>query len=403
MVRTGLRIAVILGFVLLAIPHPAPAAPDWPHNTEFRERLAWIHPLVNYAVHPQWQRTWERRLLQGGGLRTSVGSVSTEDFFTVLTVNLDQPLSGPFRFLYRGTWRDGLHLDEDVQVHWLGVEMGLTGPLGIHLQVHPTPDKEEMDLRAGLVLVDATRERYLRLSLRLDDFLYENKNDLGGLSTSEAVGIQWEGRYAGGRWEIFSAGSYGSPSRRTYPDPEESPSLAAADRDWDQATATLRYLTGNGDFLALGATHYDYAAAEVWRDPAGRYDYRNEVIHLRAQYLWRTARTLGFRPELHWLRQWSGSKGYWTFDHRREDFFPALFLELRAPGRSTWELGYLASHHRWDWSDSSGEDHHDGYTDKVKLGWIYAFTPLALLQLSLSHEVDLQRFGGGNVQFQILF
>ena len=397
------RFSTILTLLILLASLPAGTTPDWPHATEFRSRLAWVHPLVNYAIHPAWQRDWERHLLDGGGLQTTVGSVSTDDLCTILTVNLDQPLSGRFRFLYRGTWREGLHLDEDMREHWLGFEMAVVGPIGLHLQTHPTADKEEMDLRVGLVLTDDSRQRYLRLSLRLDDFIYEHKNGLGGRSESEAVGLQWEGRYAGDRWEIFSTGYYGSPSRRTYPDPGESPVLAASFRDRGASTTTVRYLQENGDFLAVGVDHGDFAAAESWRDPTDSYDYRNESVHLRIQYLMRTQRTFGLRPELHWLRQRAHSEGYWYFDHRRDDFFPALFCELRAPGRSTWELGYLASHYRWDFTSAVGPEHVDDFTDKVKLGWSYAFAPRALLQLSVSHEIDLDRFGGGNVQFQILF
>ena len=84
-------------------------------------------------------------------------------------------------------------------------------------------------------------------------------------------------------------------------------------------------------------------------------------------------------------------------------FFPALFIELRSPGLSVWELGYLACHHSWDYVSPTVDDHTDDYTDKLKLGWTYPFTPRARLQLSLSHEIDLERFGGGNIQFQILF
>jgi hypothetical protein len=392
-------VMLILGAVATGRADPL----SWPHTTEYRSRLAWVHPLVNYSIHPAWQRAWERHLLQGGGVQITVGSVSTDDLFTRLIVNLDQPLSGPFRFQYRGNWRDGLHLDEELQEHWLGFELAVARPVGAFLHVHPTPDKEDMDLRAGLVVTDGTRERYLRLAVRWDDFLYGKKNDLGGTSDGERVALQWEARWAGGRWEAFTRGDYGTRSRRTFPDPAESPLLAAHERDRDEGSATLRFVLAGDDFVAAGVDHYRFAAAEAWHAPAAAYDYRNEVMHLRAVALLRTAATFGLRPEFHWLRQWADSAGWYAFDHRREDVFPALFVELRAPGRSTWELGYLASHHTWDHVDAGVPDHVADYTDKLKLGWTFAFTPVAALQLSLSHELDLERFGGGNVQYQMLF
>ena len=50
------------------------------------------------------------------------------------------------------------------------------------------------------------------------------------------------------------------------------------------------------------------------------------------------------------------------------------------------------------WTDDTSD-----YTDKIKLGWSYAFTQVARVQFSISHELDLERFGGGNVMFQINF
>jgi len=384
-------------------PSPAAAAEPWPHSTIIGSRLGWVHPLVNYAVDPIWQRDWERRLLDGSSLQTTVGSVSTESFFTRMIVNLDRPLRGRFRFVYRGTWREGNHRDEDLQEHWLGLEARLAGPVGVHLQAHPTSDKAEMDLRAGLVLTDERRERYLRLSLRLDDFAYGAKNDLGGDSESESVGVQWEGRYTAGRWEMVSSGYYGSVSQRRYDDPELSPDLAAAVRDRGGSTWTVRYLLDDGDFLSVGADHDAFAAAECHRDADHSYAYDNESLHLRARWVLHARRTWGLRSEMHWLRQWSASSGRWNFRYRREDLFPALFGQWRPSASSTLELGYMACLHRWDYDTPWGPRPVNDYTDKVKLGWLYAFTPEARLQVSISHEVDLDRFGGGNIQYQMTF
>jgi hypothetical protein len=126
-------------------------------------------------------------------------------------------------------------------------------------------------------------------------------------------------------------------------------------------------------------------------------------VHLKGVGLFRIGGPWGLRPEIHALRQWSHASGVRNFDHRRDDFFPAVFVELHAPGRSTWELGYLATRHSWEYRIGDWVDDTDAYTDKVKLGWTYAFTPLARLQFSLSHEVDLDRFGGGSIMFQTNF
>ena len=401
--KTGwLPVLVLLG--LACLPDQAEgAAEDWPFPDELRSRLVFVHPLVNYAINPAWQRDWERRLVSANGVQTTVGSVSTEDLYTDLTLNITEPLNGRFRFLYRMVWREGLHLDVVRQEHWLGFEIGLFNRLAAYLQVSPTPDKEEFDLLTGLLLTDEARERYLRISLRLDDFMYERKNDLGGTSQEEPVGIQWELRHQIGPWELFSTGRYGSGSQRAYPDSSLSPAVAGSFRQDGASTVRLRHLLNGSDFLGIEASHYSFEASEQRRDGVDGFEYANEYVHLRGLGVVRIGGSWGLRPEIHWLRQWATATGRHEFDHRREDFFPAVFVELHAPGKSTWELGYLTSHHQWDFAAGGTTDSRDGYTDKIKLGWAYAFLPTARVQLSLSHELDLDRFGGGSVQYQMNF
>lgn len=389
-----LRTLTAIMFLLMAAPA---LADDWPYSTEHRSRLAFVHPLVNYAIHPAWQREWERHLQSANGIQVTSGSVSTDDLYTDLTVNVTEPLNRKFRFLYRGVWRDGLHRDRDWSEHWLGFEMGVGDRWAVHLQAHPTPDKEDFDLLAGLMVHDATREQYLRLSLRLDDFLYEKKNDEGGMSSQEPISLQWEARGTAGRWEAFTAGNYGSGSQRYYPDTD--PEVQIYGRDGG-STLRVRHVWSDEAFAGIETGHYTY---EQRRD-AGQPDYYdNEWIHLKGFGLFGIGSPWGLRPEFHWLRQWSHATGARTFDYTREDVFPALFVELHAPGRSTWELGYLATHHSWTYEVNDWTDDTSDYTDKIKLGWTYAFTPLARVQFSISHELDLERFGGGNVMFQINF
>jgi len=395
---------IFLFSVLFCFSYPAnSAADDWPFPDELRSRLIFVHPMVNYAINPVWQRDWERQLASSNGIQTTVGSVSTKDFSTDLTLNITEPLGEQFRFLYRMVWREGLHLDTSRQEHWLGFEMGLFGKLAAHLQVNPTPNKEEFDLLFGLFITDEIRERYLRVSLRLDDFMHDQKNDLGGTSKEEPVAIQWELRHQIGRWELFSSGRYGSGSQRAYPDSVLSPLVAGSFRRDGASTVRLRHVWSDRDFAGLEASHYRFEAAEQRRDGATDFEYGNEFVHLRGVGVVGIGGPWGLRPEIHWLRQWASAVGRREFTHRRDDFFPALFVELHAPGKSTWELGYMGTHHQWDYTVGDWVDARDAYTDKIKLGWTYAFLPTARVQFSLSHELDLDRFGGGNVQFQMNF
>jgi len=402
--RGVFTLPILTCLVLLALPNAGHAAnTDWPFPDELRSRLVFVHPLVDYAINPVWQRDWERQLARANGVQITSGSVATDDLYTDLTVNITEPLSERFRFLYRLIWREGLHLDRKRQEHWLGFEAGLYRGLSAYVQTHPAPDKEELDLLFGLLLTDETRERYLRLGLRLDDFLYEQKNNLGATSHEEPVGVQWELRYQADRWEVFSAGRYGSGSRRAFPDSALSPTVAGSFRRDGAATVRMRHVWSDLDFVEAGLSHYRFEAAEQGRDGAAGFEYGNEFVHLRGLGVFRIGGPWGLRPEINWLRQWASARGSRTFEHRREDFFPALFVALRAPGKSNWELGYLASHHQWDHAVGTWHDDQAGYTDKIKLSWTYAFRPAARVRFALSHELDLDRFGGGNVQFQMNF
>ena len=378
------------------LPGPASAAdPDWPFPLEQRSRLVFVHPLVNYAINPVWQREWESSLACANGVQITSGSVSTEDLYTDLVVNITEPLGGRFRFIYRTVWLEGWHLDQEVQQHWLGFEGRFVGRFSAYLQTHPASDKEDLDLKAGLLWTDASRRKYLRLGVLWDDFMYGRKNDVGGQSEQESVSATWELRGQTGRWEIFSTGRYGSEYRRTYPDSELSPVVSAASGRSEGGELRLRHVWADTKFVAAELSHYRFQAAEQVRSDAESYDYRNEFVHLKALGVVPLGDTWGLRPEINWLRQWSAASGRREFAHEREDFFPALFVELRAAGKSIWELGYMAVHYQW-----AGVD---GFTDKVKLGWTYALLPTARFQVSLSHEVDLNRFGGFNIQYQMNF
>ena len=60
-------------------------------------------------------------------LRTTVGSVATDDLATMLQVNVCEPLGERFRFLYRMNWLDGRHIDRDRQ------QLAATRPTAVNL------------------------------------------------------------------------------------------------------------------------------------------------------------------------------------------------------------------------------------------------------------------------------
>ena len=261
----------LLMFAALTGPGVADALPDdWPFPHEHRSDLVFIHHLVNYAAHPDRQREWERDLARGNALRCNVGSVKTKDFRTLLEMNLNTPLGGGWRFLYRLDWYRGLDRDLERQQHWLGLETGIVGPVALQISTHPAPDKESMDLQAGILIHSADRRRFLRLGLRFDDFQYTEKNDLNGEQTRSASGLVWEARQAGPGWEIFTAGVYFTPAERRFDDATASPELAGTMRHRGRGEVRLRRLSGGEWRGEVGAEHYRFRARDERRAaPAG--------------------------------------------------------------------------------------------------------------------------------------
>ncbi len=394
--------------VLSLVPSTASAQlPDWTFDDAYDSDLVFIHPLANYALSPHWIREWERNLASQSSVRVTVGSVNQKTFFNDTRVRIDEALGdGPFRFLYSLRWLGGEHVDRELLQQFVGFELSVAQSLGFHALVHPTPDKGDVDASFGLIVADTGRERFLRASLRLDDLLYGDRNREGGESVQDAISIQWEGRYAGGRWELFSEGLYGRPSERVFPDTASSPQVVARTDRTNGSRTRLRWLSGDASFLELSFDHYRFEDRQAWREPLASYDYENGVSDLLIRYAfplgqgrWRAW------PGVHWLTQEAHASGREDQDLQRTDIMPTVFVEYLASAANSFELGYMGSASSRTLRSADPEQSFDrtAWADKVKLGWTHRFSPAARIQFSLSHEVAPDRFGGGNVQFLAFF
>jgi hypothetical protein len=411
LVRRALRrvapLAALLGGTTLAPSTAQGQLPDWAFDDAYDSDLVFIHPLANYSLSPHWIREWERNLASRSSGRTTVGSVNQKTVFNDTRVRIDESLGdSPFRFLYSLRWLGGEHVDREILQQFVGLELSVTDLLGFHALVHPTPDKGDVDASFGLIVADASRERFLRASLRLDDLLYGDRNREGGESVQEAISVQWEGRYAGGRWELFTEGLYGRPSERMFPDTVSSPDVVARTDRTNGSSTRLRWLSGETSFLEIALDHYSFEDRQAWRDPLASYTYENRVTDLLIRYAfplgqgrWRAW------PGVHWLTQDADATGREEQDFRRTDVMPAVFVEYLASGANSFELGYMGSASTRTLQSADPEQSFDrtAWADKVKLGWTHRFSPSAQIQFSLSHEVAPDRFGGANVQFLAFF
>ena len=401
--------AMYLGsaLTLLGPTHAATQEPDWPFDQHYDSDLVYLHPLVNYALSPYWERDWERNLLRQSGVRVSVGSVATRDFLTESSVNVNQPVGDTrYRFLYLLDWFGGEHLDIGGVEQFMGFEASVVGPLGVLALVHPEPDKEDVDMAFGVVLTGEGRETYLRASVRFDDFLYGDKNDRGGESIQESVSLQWTGRYAIGRWEGFTSGRLSTLSERVFPDTILSPDITGETRVLDRARLLGRYLTSDESFAELDFWYYGFQDGQTWRNQVASYGYRNRLWVLNARY----AVTFGGGSWRAWpgvrvLVQEAVAEGFRTYDFDRVDWMPSAFVEYFLSPSHSFDVGYMGSASDRTLEEADPETSFDqtSYSDKVKGGWTYHFSPLARMHVSVSHRVVRHKFGGGNVQFVMFF
>lgn len=395
-------------FALASVPLAAPAAGQtraWPYDAADNSDLVYVHARVNYALSPDWVRDWERRAAHGVSAWVSVGSVTNRRFLTDVRLRIDEGLgSGRFRFLYDLRWLDGEHVDTATLQQFLGMEGRIVGPLGATARIHPTSRKENVDALFGLVVADEARARFLRVSLSLDDFLYGDKNETGGVSVSEPVGVRWEGRYAAARWEAYSEGRYASGSRRVFPDSAASPVVAERWGGVEGSASRLRWLPSDDAYLELHVTHYAFTDGQRWRDGSS-FDYGNEVLETGLTYVFSPASRVRAWPGVRVLRRRAENGGTAPYDVSRTDLMPSAFVQVTLGSSDDVQVGYMGS-----WSDRSrtgaGPERDfdvSRWADKAELAWTHRFSELARIQMSISQEIASGRFGGGNVQFLAFF
>ncbi len=404
--RTYGRYGFALGLLILVAESANAQVVEWEFDDSYDSNLVFVHPLVNYAINPDWVRARERVLFDGTSFEATIGSVTTQRLYTDARVRIDEGLGDTrFRFYYNLRWLDGEHLDTTWLQQFVGFEMKATGPLGLQAMIHPTPAKDDMDLAVGVTLTNDSRQRYLRALVRWDNFLWEKRNESGGTSVQEPVGIQWEGRWAGGSFEAFSEGRVQSESERLFPDSTQSPLVSGTQNQVNGSNTRLRWLSGETSYLELQLSTYLFVEGEDCRDPAGSFGYRNRILETVLRYVFPLGERWRAWPALHLIDQEAEAEGRRQYTFSRTDLMPVVFVGYSFSDSNMLELGYMGSVSNRVQMDVDPQYDLDrrSYADKIEIAWTHSFVPTARLQFSLSQEVTSGRFGGGNIQFMGLF
>ena len=384
------------------------AQPDWPFTTDFGSYLLHVHPEVNYKLHPDWLAVWERERLQDGFFRGTFGSSATDELLVDAHWTLNPELSRGLRLRQDIVWQERRHLPHDRLDLWLGFEAHVWRRLAVVAQAVPASRKDTIDLRVGGLWTSRDRTRYVQVLYVLQDLIHDTKDRRKGVTETSPLGVHWLVRLEHAGWTLFSQGDWIRGYLRRYPDPLHSPDLAASGRASRDLTVRLRRhfaprtaLEGSF-FLAEDAQRMEYRegpGSVGWTDFDHDYAGWYRLFSLRGLYpvsdRWR------LRGELHRLDRRAGATGWRSFTYRRSETMPALYAEWRWSPRRTVELGYLGTFYDWRWSDQDRRrvpEDREGFADKVELAMILGLKGDAAIKLSLSHEVSLERFGGGSVR-----
>ncbi|UCD94562.1 MAG: hypothetical protein JSU69_00485 [Candidatus Zixiibacteriota bacterium] len=391
--------------VFFCIPVSAAAADDWKYDDNYRAVLLYLHELVDYEYSATWNDRWERGLLKGNSLRLSFGSITTADLFNNIRLRINQEVGKGFRFHGDFNRYASHHMDLEQEANWMGFEKHVLGRIHFLVLFNPAISKEEIDARAGVLMVDAERSRYLSLTLRFDDFLYTEKNDRGGESIQEPIGLQWLTRYALGRWVLFSEGTCLRGFKRRFPDRERSPEFFYHQQQTNNFTIKLRYRTTDQAFFETSVYHYRFDDRQSGYAPDYRYSYKNEIVHGTLKYIFPLTAKSRIRLALHHVFQKARAHGFQDYAYERTEFLPAVVGEYFLSPRFTAEFGYLGTVYDWDYDHPSDREDYraSSYADKLKLGFLYRFNENSRIQFSLSHEPSPSKFGGGNVQYLMFF
>ncbi|HOX25998.1 MAG TPA: hypothetical protein PLL30_09455 [Candidatus Krumholzibacteria bacterium] len=378
------------------------AEPAWPYEDGFTEDLLHVHPEVNYALHPDWLAAWERDRLGTGAFRGAFGSTATDELLVDAQWALDPELAPGLRFRSDLLWQEQRHLPTERRDLWLGFEQRACRSIGVVVQVAPAEDKETIDLRLGGLWTAADRTSYVQVLYVLEDLVHDEKDERRGETLAAPRGVDWLLRLARGPWSLFSQGHWVRAFARTYPDPVRSPDLAAHDRAANDLAVRARWQPNARAQLELAWRQVEDAEARAYRgaDSVHDHDYGGWYRVASARGVMPLGGRWRLRAELHDLRRRATASGWRAFAYRRTEIMPAVRAEWHWGGRHWIEVGYLGTRYRWRYD---GEDERSGFADKVEMAVVCGLRGESVLEVSLSHEVSLDRFGGGSVRMVTRF
>ena len=407
MVRKMKKYLIISAFIFNVIVNSFAqqnASFEWEFDDDYKKTRIFVHAFVNYDFSPSWQIEWEKNLIKKNGLKIDFGSTTVKDLYNEieLVLNVDIGKDWWFRSSF---YRDqSQYKDENEEHNYIGFERRIYRNLSIYSLCNTYYDKEEIDIDLGFSIMDSTSEKYCRITLSYDDFLYDEKNQKGGKVTEEPLGVNWAIRYGLNKLWFFTEGKYTNCSEIEYNNPELSPEIYLRQHQINNLVAKMYYFFKEDCFSELRIRHYHFFKKELYYQTEYSYSYLNEIYDIACKYQHQLNSEISIRPVLHYIIQNAVANGYKTYDFKRRELIPSIIMEYTL-SNSVWEFGFLCSRYRLDYDDIDNLDDYETLNSDIKfmIRWTYNFSKNARLQFSLSHVPEIEGFGGGNLHYMMFF
>jgi hypothetical protein len=402
-VRTISYAPYCLAVLLVSVPTYAQAF-DWEFDDFYTSNLLYLHPVVNYELHPLWYRDWEDNLYSSNSVRFSFGSVTLTELFSDSRIVINEHLIHGLWFRLDDTWYASHHVDREERTRRVGLEQYLWEGFSTFCYGDLAFNKEEADILFGISVTDSTRRLFARVAFLDEDQFYDEKNDMAGKTQRRPLGLTWALNHRIGLLRVFSEGRCSSGFHRTFADSALSLGLSSHSLKDNRALIKLYYCPNEASLWEFAVARSFFSESKEYHDSAFDYDYTNRVTSYNLRCLFRIREQKRLRIGSYYIKQIAEASKYEEYSYRRNEVLPYLFLEIERPF-GTVELCYLGSYSTCTYHAAEDADDYDtdSYVDKIKLGYSYGFSEKAKIQLSVSHVLAIEEFGGGNAQFLLFF
>jgi hypothetical protein len=374
---------------------------DWPYDDNYTGKRLYLHGITNYAYDQSWKFEWEKNYLKKNSAIMNFGSVATDKLLCDMEVLINHDLGKGWKFFNHLDWYATRHRNEKEYSNFMGLEKIIFKKLSIFWLFNPYYDKDKIDMQFGFSIADSDYEKYLRLALVTDDFVYESKNEEGGKSIRKPLGLEWRLRTGIGQWWFYSEGKLTTGFKRELSGNYNDPEITVHEKRVNDQLTKLYYRPSDKMLFEVYSKWYQFYESKNYLNPDYNFTYENNIYQNGFRSTIEFTNRIQFRYTLHYLYQHSVAEGFREYEYNRNElFFPSAFIDYSLK-RNVIYLGYFGTNYRWkkDAIDNLDDFSNRGYSDKIILGWKYKFPESGKIKISISHSTTYHGFGGANVQF----